>query len=231
MFCQNLIDSVVWNTGIPEKLDKPPWRLPTSHPRAGHINQILNHSLKIQASTIPRYGFNHCVLSSSCLTICGLLHKYLSSIGATTRVICGAVGKQKIEDKWLVGVSRGFLDIKGHIIDNSYEKIYDVDKDRWSDPADNVAIFYDIFGNERQVDGYISDPSFLHLTSSSIDRLQLIACCQHQLKMDQHLASQCFSCHTTITPPAAIYHSLMTTFMDNNFKVKLSDLMVTETCT
>ena len=68
---------------LPESLESPPWRLPSSvcGDQTSKINEILSKSMEIQSSKIPGSDdFEDFIISNSCLAISGLLKHYLQSL-------------------------------------------------------------------------------------------------------------------------------------------------------
>ena len=79
----DLPKSVTWSKSIPEDLSSPPWRVPDTVERAEDINAILEHSIKVQASTVQTRVYSaddlqmlelrYYVLSNESLAVTGFL--------------------------------------------------------------------------------------------------------------------------------------------------------------
>ena len=121
---------VVLSRGMPEKYISPPWRVPSGcHPRAGLVNDMLNHSRKIQGGVIPNHDdFKFFIVSNAQMAVSCLLRTYFRAVlgkdfaAQSTQLIQGVFlwdlknpGANEFQ-----GMPYVWLEIFGHAIDNAY---------------------------------------------------------------------------------------------------------------
>ena len=148
---EELQEKVCFNRGIPPSLNLPPWRVPSSITDSEMINQILNMSFSIQASTIPSCTefpmMRKFILAHACQNVAILMKRYLDAVGISSNVVCGVF---KLEST--TGLNHVFLEIGNHIIDNSYSDIY------YEDCVDaKIEEFYTQMPTFRKLENYVKE--------------------------------------------------------------------------
>jgi len=191
-----LTERIQLNTRLPVHLNCPPWRLPASHREAAKINLLLEQSLLFQASTLPSEAdvfphLKHSILSNNALEVSTLLRKCISKLNVKALVICGLFKGPRGN-----AFPHVFLDIDGHIIDNSYTHL----EEKWT-PEMNMEAFVERFSQRKQLENYVREsPSgtklaiigkeFLGEKFNQMDINYLEIVCQTEMNQDKHLAMQ-----------------------------------------
>jgi len=222
---------VMWsNSSLPEKLKSPPFRIPTSHPKADQINKVLEESLLIQSSTIPNedvwFSLNHFIISNSCMAISGFLAKYLSALGVEDVKIVHGVLKFPKHPEGKKGIRHVFLDIDGHFIDNTYIHFRD-DKT----PDENFDTFLKFSHDTKLPQNYSRDPK-----DTSVDLLHGSDMHVHGDTNVQYVESSCkdtFNAHkflayikkgVDLNPGPHVYDTLMRHFIKEEFDLDIPDV-------
>jgi len=236
--------SVSWSKGIPDSLTSPPWRVPETLLRSKDINSLLEYSMQVQSSTIQTQmksaddlqllELNYFILSNASLTVTGLLHRYLKSIGISSKPVCG-IFKPAVDFAGLKGAPSVFLKIDGHVLDNTY--LHQTQK---ATQRKNVKDFYSIIPKLRTGKAYLEEsPITTKIEMVGVKELgdnpedsagYLAKCCETDLNMAKHLANVCNNDDVNIG--TVIYDKIMRDFIKEKFEVEVEDVAeeVTKKC-
>lgn len=188
--------------------------------------QIAEQSLLYQASTITTATetfplLKHSLLSNASLEVSILLRNYLCRLNVQANVICGLFKGPRGN-----AFPQVFLDIDGHIIENSYTHL----EEGWT-PERNMEVFVERFSQRKQLPNYVREsPSDTKLAiigkeflgekfnQSDIDYLEVV--CKTEMNQNKHLAMQISKSVTN--PGVFLYDLLMRNFMKESFGVNLA---------
>merc|ERR1719483_1620049 len=193
--------------------------MPPDHMQATEINNLLEQSLLFQSSTMPTAtklypNLKHSLLSNAAIEVSILLRTYLSKLGVNAKVICGLFKGPRGN-----AFPQVFLDIDGHIIDNSYthlEEGFTAEK--------NMELFVGRFAQKKQIANYrrespsasklpIIGKEFLgeKFKQEDVDYLELV--CKTELNQQKHIAMHISQAEHD--PGVLLYNLLMRKYLNS----------------